>query len=70
MCFQKKASAEAFYYLSDLFLKNYNSSEWAISHNILCYQQLSIALFLKNYNSSEGAISHNILCYQQLSIAR
>ena len=28
-----------------LFLKNYVTSEGAVSHNVLCYQQLSIAWY-------------------------
>ena len=28
-----------------LFLKNYITSEGAVAHNVLCYQQLSIAIY-------------------------
>ena len=47
---------EVFNYLSDkyLFLKNFVTSEGAILHNVLYYQQLSIArsqvsFYVKNY---------------------
>ena len=45
---KKSLRPEVDLYLSEkLFLKNYDSSEGAVSHNVLYYQQLSIALFTK-----------------------
>ena len=55
-------SAEVCYYLSEKLLlsqKLYVTSEGAVSHNVLYYQQLSIAV----------CFFHNVLYYQQLSIA-
>ena len=49
MCFQMqfkiKGFSRVFHYLSEKFtlLKNYVTSEGAVSHNVLYYQQLSIA---------------------------
>ena len=58
---------EVFYYFSEKLpsLKIYATSEVAVSHNVLYYQQLS-----KIYVTSEVAVSHNVLYYQQLSHAR
>ena len=37
---------------NNLFLKNYVSSEWAYSHNVVYYQQLSITRYQLNFCSN------------------
>ena len=44
---------------NNLFLKNYVTSEWAISHNVSYYQQLFIACYQVSFHANNCCLSNN-----------